>query len=541
MTVVIQTQDADTSAADDPLLSYSVSTTPSPLKASPENPQAPEEIGEVVISVARQSGTPADVEWIRVKVPAGTMAPDLATDLSNVSPRISLTGWTVRLDAPAKEFVCAPTGSHAPIGPDTGFTIQLSDIPMSRKVGTAPITVTERSREGNAAFQDRTTVFNLGKFPADFYLRNFLCEPSIVNNGGDVKLTWERSANATYELLYPGVDRDVTNRTSLDIEGVRSDTTFYLRATTGDPTNPVVRILSSQVVVRQPDLEVGSLLVRGSFHNLKYCTSDAGTDWNPTRDELTASAPPSLVPFNGRLYSVSSSVTGKGLMWTVLDGTTWRPAPVRLNSENGAEYAFTQHEGKLWCVYRLPDNSMRLRYGTPDPAQPGSLTWSEPAPIVGPDLTTTHRPSVTSWKNELCCVFRHPDGRVLRSGRSSAGSWSNAQLVNSLATAETHAPAATVRGNTLCVACRTTPDLVHIFEHDQKDVYTFARVRSVAAPTLATSSDGTYHVGFLGEDGRPKVGTFTNRDPIIADVSPSIATSAPSLAWADGKLHAVTW
>ncbi|MEU9130768.1 hypothetical protein AB0D08_22185, partial [Kitasatospora sp. NPDC048540] len=149
MSVVIQTRNTD-AAADDPLLTYQITTTPSPLKASPENPQVPEEIGEVVIAVARQSGTPADVEWIKVKVPAGTMAPDLATDLNKITPRISLTGWTVRLDATAKEFVCAPAGSHAPIGPDGGFTIQLSDIPVSRKVGTAPVTVTERSRTGNS-------------------------------------------------------------------------------------------------------------------------------------------------------------------------------------------------------------------------------------------------------------------------------------------------------------------------------------------------------------------------------------------------------
>ncbi|OEJ30034.1 hypothetical protein [Streptomyces subrutilus] len=93
MTVVIQTQDAGTTAAaGDPFLSYTLTTTPSPLKASPENPQTPEETGDVVISVARQSGTPADVEWIKVKVPAGTMAPDLATDLNKISPRISHTG-----------------------------------------------------------------------------------------------------------------------------------------------------------------------------------------------------------------------------------------------------------------------------------------------------------------------------------------------------------------------------------------------------------------------------------------------------------------
>ncbi|MDH6110670.1 hypothetical protein P3T36_003039 [Kitasatospora sp. MAP12-15] len=268
MSLVVQIQGADTAAAaDDPLLSYAVTTIPSPLKASPENPQVPEEPGELIFSATRQAATnqPADIEWIKVKVPAGTMAPDLATDLAKISPRISLDGWSARLDAVAKEFVFEPTGSHATIGPDTGFTIQLSDIPMSRKVGTAPITVTERSRTGNSAFQNRPIVFNIGKFPADFYLRNFLCEPSIIPNGGDVKLTWERSANATYELLYPGVDLDVTKRTSLDIEGIKSDTTFYIRATTGDPTNPAVRILSAQVSVIKPDLDIGNLTVNGEI------------------------------------------------------------------------------------------------------------------------------------------------------------------------------------------------------------------------------------------------------------------------------------
>ncbi|MGX1761636.1 hypothetical protein ACWIG5_32795 [Streptomyces lydicus] len=265
MTVEIQTQGAGTSAEREPLLSYQITTDPSPLEASPENPQTPEEIGEVIISVGRQDPIPADVEWIRVHVPAGTMAVDLATDLAKISPRISLTGWTIRLDAAAKEFVCKPTGSHDTIGPDRGFTIQLSDIPISRKIGTAPVTVTERSRTGNSSFQERVTAFNLGKFPAGFYLRNFLCEPSIIDNGGDVKLTWERSTNATYELLYPGCDRDVTNRTSIDIKGIKSDTTFYLRATTGDPTNPVIRILSAQVTVLKPDLVVGNLTVTGDL------------------------------------------------------------------------------------------------------------------------------------------------------------------------------------------------------------------------------------------------------------------------------------
>ncbi|MEE1754435.1 hypothetical protein [Streptomyces sp. SP18CS02] len=264
MTLVVQMQDTGTTAADDPLLSYTLTTTPSPLKASPENPTAPEEIGEIVIAVARQSGTPADVKSIRLKVPAGAMSPDLATDLAKITPRITLTGWSARLEAAAKEFVFTPAASHTPVGPETGFTIQLSDIPVSRKVGTAPLTLTEESRTGSSAFQERTAVFNVGKFPADFYLRNFLCEPSIINNGGDVELTWERSANAKYDLLYPGFERDVTDRTGLGVEGITSDTTFYLRATTGDPSNPVTRILSAQVTVLKPDLDIGNLTINGT-------------------------------------------------------------------------------------------------------------------------------------------------------------------------------------------------------------------------------------------------------------------------------------
>jgi hypothetical protein len=305
VTVVAQTLDAETTAAaDEPLLSYTVTTTPSPLKASPENPQAPEETGEIVIAIARQSGTPADAEWIKVKIPAGTMAPDLAIDLAKISPRITLTGWTVRLDTAAKEFVFSPAAGHTPIGPDTGFTIQLSDIPMSRKVGTSPVTVTERSRTGSSAFQNRVTVFQLGKFPADFYLRNFQCEPSVIHNGGNVELTWERSANATYELLYSDVNRDVTNRSNLPLEGIRSDTTFYLRATTGDPTNPVTRILSTQVTVLKPDLDVGSLTVHGTLTANGPITAN-GTVTSDSTLTLTAED----IALRGRIDLVNESPT----------------------------------------------------------------------------------------------------------------------------------------------------------------------------------------------------------------------------------------
>ncbi|MFI9274882.1 hypothetical protein ACIGXM_29840 [Kitasatospora sp. NPDC052896] len=279
MTLVAPTRTTDT-AAQEPLLSYDLTTNPDPLKASPENPASPEEIGELIIVGSRRSGTPADVEWIKVKVPAGPMSPDLATDLSRITPRISLKGWTVQLNAATKEFVFTPAASHETIGPDTGFTIQLSQIPINRKVGTSPITVTERSRTGNSAYQDRTTEFSVGKFPPDFYLRNLIANPLVIDNGCETTLTWERSTNATYELLYADTSLNVTNETTRTITNIKSDTTFYLRGTTGDPTNPVTRILTAQVTVRRPDLDVRDLKVRGKLYvdlegelivNGKYC------------------------------------------------------------------------------------------------------------------------------------------------------------------------------------------------------------------------------------------------------------------------------
>ncbi|MFE3776171.1 hypothetical protein [Streptomyces sp. NPDC059122] len=261
MALVPQTRTGELAA--EPGLSYVLSTDPSPLKVSPENTSQPHETGELLIVASRRDRAALDVEWIKVKVPAGTMSPDLAEDLSKVTARINLTEWTVRLNPSTNEFVFEPTGSYATIGADQGLTLQLSEIPINRKVGTSPITVTERSRTGNSAFQNSSTVFDVGKFPADFRMENFLCNPLVIDNGGKVTLTWQRSGAATFELLYNDANPDVTNVTTKDIHDIKADTTFYLRGTAGDPSNPVVRILSTQVTVRKPDLVVGKLTVTG--------------------------------------------------------------------------------------------------------------------------------------------------------------------------------------------------------------------------------------------------------------------------------------
>ncbi|MEU1376890.1 hypothetical protein ABZ442_24985 [Streptomyces triculaminicus] len=302
MALVSSTRTTDTAA--EPLLSFDLTTRPDPLKASPENPSVPEEKGELIIVGARRHRDPVDVEWIRVKVPAGTMAPDLAGNLTSATARISLDGWTPHVDESSDEFVFTPAADHETIGPDIGFTIQLSQIPINRKVGTAPITVTERSRTGQSAFQDRPTAFDVGKFPADFYLRNLIANPLVINNGGEITLTWERSTNATYELLHGATSLNVTNETTRTITNVTSDTTFYLRGTTGDPTNPVVRVLTVQVTVLKPDLHVRNLTVSGAIAAHGDVTISPGT--------LTVSGPADLMGRQIPLHAGLLSGLGEG-------------------------------------------------------------------------------------------------------------------------------------------------------------------------------------------------------------------------------------
>ncbi|OPC77909.1 hypothetical protein B4N89_37295 [Embleya scabrispora] len=328
-------------SADEPLLSYDLTTNPDPVEASPENPETPPETCELILVAARRSGTAADVESIKVKIPAGTAAPDFALELSKAVATISLSGWTVALNTSTKEFVFTPTAAYETIGPDQGITIQISELPVSRKVGSSPVTVTERSRTGSSAFQNRQLVFSVGKFPPGFYMRNLICDPLVINNGGDVTLTWERSANAAYELLYGGTCLNVGNESTRKITNVKSDTTFYLRGTVGETPDQVVRILTCQVTVIKPDLEVGNLVVHGTTTakgdvtvdqaKTLYARTMMGLGQYPTIDvggHLNLSSADRTTTVKGPLV-VAGPTTAKGDVSVTEDGTTVRIRDLR--------------------------------------------------------------------------------------------------------------------------------------------------------------------------------------------------------------------
>ncbi|MEU9402797.1 discoidin domain-containing protein [Streptomyces sp. NPDC048242] len=309
MTLVTQSHTSTTT--DAPLLSYTITTTPNPLKASPENPADPEQRGELLIVASRRGGKDVNVKSIKVKVPAGSGASALASNLDEVVPKISLTDWKVE-DPVQQTFECIPTGLYGVIGSAPGLTIQLADIPINREVGTATITITElaSTTTDDADFTERKIDFHIGKFPADFYMDKFMCTPLVIQNGEEVTLTWERSTNATYELLYGDVHiPDVTNETTRTISNIASDTTFYLRGNAGDATNPVVRILSAHVTVLKPDLNIGNLIVNGTITANGNVSITAGHDLSVPKILGTGSH----IELASSLLQTEGSITAAGL------------------------------------------------------------------------------------------------------------------------------------------------------------------------------------------------------------------------------------
>jgi hypothetical protein len=153
---------------------------------------------------------------------------------------------------------------------DRGITVQLMGVRINAQVGSAPVLLAvEWSEVGEDHWQTGTTVFDVGKFPADFYLRNLIAKPLIIDNGGAVDLTWEVGGASSLRLLYDTADINVLGQTTYPVNSVRHTTVFYLRATVQVGTNTAERILSTNVTIRVPDLEVQNLTVRGRIAVLR--------------------------------------------------------------------------------------------------------------------------------------------------------------------------------------------------------------------------------------------------------------------------------
>ncbi|MFJ7275532.1 hypothetical protein, partial [Kitasatospora sp. NPDC098663] len=249
--------------ADPTAFAFELSTDPDPLRVSPASGD-PERADLVIVGSRR--GASVDCRKITVHVPTGNKSPDLTPDLNSVTPKISLDGWTPSTDPTAKTITFTPAGDRATIGPDQGITIQLMGMRINTEVGSSPLQIdVEWAQSGSEGWKTDPTVIDVGKFPADFVLRNFIPEELVIDNGGSVKLNWEAGGVSSLKLLYDVAEVNVLDRSTFTVPNVRSTTVFYLRATVQNGTGTAERILSATVTVRVPDLEVRNLTVTGNL------------------------------------------------------------------------------------------------------------------------------------------------------------------------------------------------------------------------------------------------------------------------------------
>ncbi|MEU4300883.1 hypothetical protein [Kitasatospora aureofaciens] len=247
-----------------PPLYFELSTNPDPVRVSPSSGDP--ERADFVLVGSRRSTLAIDCRKVIVNVSTGNNSPDLTPDLNSVNAQISLAGWTATTNTTAKTITFTPTSGHATIGPAQGITIQLMGMRINTVVGSSPLRIdVEWAESGDDYWTTDSTVIDVGKFPPDFVLRNFIPEQLVIDNGGSVKLNWEAGGASSLKLLYDVAEVNVLGRSTYTVNNVRSTTVFYLRATVQVGTGTVERILSTTVTVRVPDLEVRNLKVTGDL------------------------------------------------------------------------------------------------------------------------------------------------------------------------------------------------------------------------------------------------------------------------------------
>lgn len=240
-------------------MQYSLTTVPDPLTVSPAETV---ELADLVIVGSRISPDPIETNEIAVHLPIGTEAWQLVLDYTGLQSVINLTGWSATPDPANERILFKPSSGHATLTPEQGLTLQLNKLRINRQIGTAPGVIALKWRKpGEGAWKTEEQTLAIGKFPPGFYLRELKAESAYIENGDTVNLTWERSEEATYHLLYENIEIDVTRYSGWPVEDVRRNTMFYLRGRIQQGTATVERTINTYVTVNKPDLDVNKIRV----------------------------------------------------------------------------------------------------------------------------------------------------------------------------------------------------------------------------------------------------------------------------------------
>lgn len=175
------------------LLDYVLASTPNPLQAS----------STAVLTLLATNNRPTAVmlKGISIKIPIGPAAAELAIGSDQVIQAAPNNQWKhnePKLETGFVTFIFLPDAKKTyALQPKDELTFVLSNITVNGQPGSAEISVTEGSNS-----QNPTKTLEISKFPSGWGTVSFSAIPANINAGGNVTLSWNGPAGATYSIQY---------------------------------------------------------------------------------------------------------------------------------------------------------------------------------------------------------------------------------------------------------------------------------------------------------------------------------------------------
>ena len=250
-----------TTVPPETLLTYAVNPAPLPLQVSPES-GAPS-VGALTIVVSNTGSQPVTVQGLEFSIVIGTPdAPD-AVSLTDVDGGFGVEvqgdGWTFAYAGDGR-FTATPPADAEITTQGVSFTI--SNIQVSRRVGTTTLTIAERAAVTGDAPADRTAVALVSKFPYGFFAGDLSTATTLVQFGHTAVLTW-RGSNAEYLMRFDGREEALGNVRTWTTPGLERATTFILVVRAQEHGSTVEEHFALTLIVSNPSVVAHDLTVQG--------------------------------------------------------------------------------------------------------------------------------------------------------------------------------------------------------------------------------------------------------------------------------------
>ncbi|MBB3033551.1 hypothetical protein [Alteriqipengyuania lutimaris] len=243
------------------LLSYGITTNPSPLQVSPASGSP--SMSSLVFVVSNNTTRAIYCQKIEFEIQLGDDPQQLTGDASGILVSCNPSNtWRISQIGTTGLFVATPIKPEDEEITVEGLSFQIYNIPVNKAMGTTTIHAYETSStQSGSGFEQRDNSFDLVKFPYGFYVGNFAASKPMVRNGEQVTLSWNGSDIATYTIIYDDKVVNVTNVRSWTSPPLTHATTFQLKASVQQEGETVDTYLSVTVMVAEPDIAANSLQV----------------------------------------------------------------------------------------------------------------------------------------------------------------------------------------------------------------------------------------------------------------------------------------